>query len=309
MKVLITGCKGFVGSHLCTEFETNGYEVVKCDIVEETDIISLNILDQPQIQRVLNDFRPDFLINMAGQANVGLSWERPQFTMELNTIGFINIMEAVKAVDRKIRVIAIGSSDEYGSLKEIGTNVREDVLVKPITPYAISKLTQELFAQLYVNIYGMDVCMTRLFNLGGAGQTRGYMISDFSAGIAEVESGYKSFIAVGNLNSARDFTHVKDACRAVRFIVEKGRTGEIYNICSGLTYTAQEILNKLLNMAKIRIPIQVDPLKMRPSDTPVICGNHDKLTAHTGWHPEIGLDEILKDALCYWRGQFLNNEG
>lgn len=301
MKALITGSKGFIGSHLSAELEANGYELIKCDIAEGNGIVAMNIMDQAMVQRVLEKYQPDVLINMAGQANVGLSWMKPQFTVELNTIGLINILEAARTVDPKMRVIAVGSSDEYGNLREIGANVTEDIPVKPITPYAISKQAQELFAQLYVNSYGMDICMVRLFNLGGAGQMKGYMIADFASGVADVEAGKSTQVSVGNLTSARDFTHVKDACRAVRLIAEKGHKGEVYNICSGVTHTAQEVLDKLIGMAKVEVRVVQDQARMRPSDTPVVCGNHDKLTEHTGWKPEIGLDQILRDALNYWR--------
>lgn len=303
MRALITGSSGFIGSHLTAELEANGYEVVRCDLKATEDTVAMDIMNPEMIQSVLEKHQPDVIINMAGQANVGLSWKKPQLTVQLNTIGLINILEAVKAVNPKIRVIAVGSSDEYGNLKEIGANVTEDIPVKPITPYAISKQAQELFAQLYVNSYDMDVCMIRLFNLGGAGQMKGYMIADFSSGVADVEAGRSDCISVGNLTSARDFTHVKDACRAVRLIAERGHKGEVYNICSGVTNTAQEVLDKLIGMAKVDVKVVQDPARMRPSDTPVVCGNHDKLTAHTGWQPELGLDQILADALEYWRVQ------
>lgn len=302
MRTMITGSRGFIGSHLSTELEKNGYEVIKCDLVEGDGNIAMDIMSQAKIQSVLEKYKPDIIINMAGQANVGLSWKKPQLTVQLNTVGLINILEAARVINPTIRVLTVGSSDEYGSLKESGANVTEDTPVKPITPYAISKRAQELFAQLYVCSYGMDICMIRLFNLGGAGQTKGYMISDFASGIAEVEAGKKDVMSVGNLESARDFTHVKDACRAVRLIAEKGHAGEVYNICSGVTYTVQEVLDKLIALAKTEIKVVQDPARMRPSDTPVVCGNHNKLTAHTGWNPELNIDEILKDALDYWRG-------
>lgn len=307
MKALITGSSGFIGSHLYTELKTNGYKVVKCDLRCSDDCISLDIMNQEMIQAVIEEQTPDIIINMAGQANVGLSWKKPQLTFQLNTVGLINILEAVKNVNPLIRVIAIGSSDEYGKLKELGNNVTEDIPVNPISPYAISKQAQEQFAQLYVSSYGMDICMTRLFNLGGPGQAKGYMISDFSSGIAEVESGKRQFITVGNLDSARDFTHVEDACKAVRLIAEKGHSGEVYNICSGITHKAQDVLDMLIEKAKKTIVIKQDPSLIRPSDTPVVCGNHDKLTAHTGWIPKKGLDEILSDSLEYWR--IVNNIG
>lgn len=301
MKALITGSAGFIGAHLASELEANGYEVIRCDLRAAPDTVAMNILDPDMVLRVLEEHKPDLLINMAGQANVGLSWKKPQLTVQLNTVGLINILEAAKTANPGMRILAIGSSDEYGSLEERGENVTEEIPIKPITPYAISKQAQEEFAQLYVRAYHMDICMIRLFNLGGPGQAKGYLISDFASGVADVEAGRKEYLSVGNLSSARDFTHVQDACRAVRLVAEKGHTGEVYNISSGVTHTAQEVLDKLVGMAGVPIEVRQDPARMRPSDTPVVCGNHDKLTAHTGWVPEKTLDETLSDSLSYWR--------
>lgn len=301
MKALVTGSEGFIGKHLCAELAANGYEVVRCDLAEGDGIVSLDIMKPCNIKSVFETYRPDIVINMAGQANVGLSWKKPQETVELNTIGFVNILEAIRSLHAKIRVIAIGSSDEYGRLKDQAENVTEDISIRPMTPYAISKYAQELFAQLYVQSYGLDICMTRLFNLGGYGQAKGFMISDFAHGIAEIEAGKKSFMTVGNLESARDFTHVKDACRAIRLICEKGITGEVYNVCSGETHTAKEILNTLISMANVQIEVRQDIEKLRPSDTPIVRGNHNKLTAHTGWETELSINQILCDSLSYWR--------
>ena len=301
MKALITGGKGFVGSHLKAELEANGYEVICCDLFASDGIIAMDIMDADMTKVVISAHKPDVLINMAGQANVGLSWKKPQLTVSLNTIGLINILEAVKAVDPGMRVITVGSSDEYGSLGEKGTNVTEDMPVDPMTPYAISKSAQESFAKLYNKAYGMNVCMIRFFNLVGAGQAKGFMVPDFASGIVEVERGEKEYLSVGNLESARDFTYVKDAVKAVRMVAEKGRAGEIYNICSGRTYTAQEILDRMLAMANTEIEVRRDPSRMRPSDTPVVCGNHDKLTSHTGWQPGSGIDAVLAEVLDYWR--------
>ena len=303
MKALITGGKGFVGSHLAAELETNGYEVICCDLHESDNIVAMDIMNPEMTLEIISKYSPDVLINMAGQANVGLSWKKPQLTVSLNTIGLINILEAVRQVSPGMRVITVGSSDEYGSLGEKGANVTEDMPVNPMTPYAISKSAQDSFAQLYNRAYGMNVCMIRFFNLVGAGQAKGFMIPDFASGIAEVEKGEREYMLVGNLESARDFTYVKDAVRAVRLVAEKGHAGEVYNICSGRTYTAQAILDKLLTMSDREIEVRQDPARMRPSDTPVVCGNHDKLTAHTGWQPEIGIDTVLEEVLDYWRKQ------
>lgn len=301
MKVLITGSEGFIGKHLRAEFENAGYDVIRCDLMADPGIVPLNILDADMTREVLSEMQPDYLINMAGQANVGFSWKKPQFTFELNTIGVVNILEAVREVNPKMRVVVMGSSDEYGVLREKGANVTEDIPINPMTPYAISKQAQELFAQLYCRSYGMNICMTRQFNLGGAGQAKGFMLSDFASGIVDVEKGRKQFLSVGNLASARDFTHVKDACRAIRLIAEKGHAGEVYNVSSGVTWTVQDVLDRMISMAKVRIDVRQDPGRMRPSDTPVICGNHGKLTEHTGWEPELTMDDILQDVLQYWR--------
>lgn len=307
MKVLIIGSSGFIGSHLVDEFKSKGYEVVCCDLKASYNTVAMDIMNLNMVTDILMKYKPDILINMAGQANVALSWKKPQLTLQLNTIGLINILESVKKINSRIRVIAVGSSDEYGNLEAQGVNVTEDIPINPITPYAISKQAQELFAKLYNKNYKMDICMLRLFNLGGPGQTKGYMISDFASGVAEVEVGKKEFITVGNLESARDFTHVKDACQAIRLVAEKGHTGEVYNISSGITYKAREILDKLIKIAGINIEIKQNCEKMRPNDTPVICGNHDKLTAHTGWVPTRNIDKILVDALTYWRVQTEQN--
>lgn len=306
MKALVTGSSGFYGTHLCRELEVNDYQVIRCDIKKGKDTIIADITDVEMIKNLLVECKPDILINLAGQANVGLSWKKPQLTFQLNTIGLVNILEAVKTINSKIRVIAVGSSDEYGKLLDRGTNVTEDIPVNPMTPYAISKLAQEQFASLYYKNFGLDICMIRQFNLGGAGQAKGYIIPDFASGIVEIENGRSQYLSVGNLDSARDFTHVKDACRAVRLIAEKGHSGEIYNICSGVTHTAREILDKLVARSVANIEIRQDSSKMRPSDTPVIRGNHSKLTDHTGWEPAFDLDDILNDVLEYQRKCFNN---
>ena len=301
MKILVTGAEGFVGGYIRNELLSHGHEVICGSFDERDGYIQLDILDQKQIEELLNKYRPDAIINMAGQADVGLSWRIPQKTIQLNTIGPVNILEAVRKIDPAIKVVFAGSSDEYGFLGKNGTNVTEDFELKPITPYAISKVMQEKMALIYHKNFCMNVCMARCFTLSGPGQAKGFVITDFASGVAEIENGLKKELLVGNLESARDFTHVKDAAKAYRLIAEKGHSGEIYNICNGVTSSLKEVLEKLTGMSDAQITVKQDPSRMRPSDTPVICGNHDKLTAHTGWRPEYSIDDILFDTLDYWR--------
>ena len=302
MKALITGSLGFVGKYLCAELAQNGYEVVGLDVRPGEGTLQADLLDAEQVEQVIDMQRPDAIFHLAAQADVGKSWKAPRLTMELNIVASVNLLEAVRKVNpRGIRAVIVGSSDQYGNLGAAGASVNEDMEMKPQTPYAISKRAQEELARLYVRSYGMNICMTRSFNHGGAGQRPGFMIPDFASGIVKVERGEAEALSVGNLSSRRDFTHVKDVVRAYRLIAEKGRPGEVYNVGSGVTWSAQEVLDMLRGMAKREIPVRQDPARMRPSDTPVICCDHSKLTRDTGWTPRLGMEQIVADTLEYSR--------
>ena len=302
MKALITGSLGFVGGYLRRELESHGYEVVGLDVRPGDATLQVDLMDAEQIAGVVARERPDVIFHLAALADVGRSWKRPRLTMQLNVEASVNLLEAVRAVDPKgIRMVIVGSSDQYGNLGLAGASVDETVEMKPQSPYAISKRAQEEMAKLYVRAYGMNICMTRSFNHGGAGQRPGFMIPDFASGIVKIERGEAEELCVGNLTSRRDFTHVRDVVRAYRLIGEKGVPGEVYNVGSGRTYSAQEVLDRLRGMAKCEIPVRQDPSRMRPSDTPVICCDHSKLTRDTGWEPELAMDLILTDTLEYYR--------
>ena len=302
MKALITGSLGFVGGYLRRELEAHGYEVVGLDVRPGEGTLQADLLDAARTEQVVARVAPDVIFHLAAMADVGRSWKQPRLTMELNVVAAVNLMEAVrKAGAEGVRMVIVGSSDQYGSLGEAGASVSEDMELKPQSPYAVSKRAQEEMARLYVRAYGMNICMTRSFNHGGAGQRPGFMIPDFASGIVRVERGEAAELKVGNLTSRRDFTHVLDVVRAYRLIAEQGRPGEVYNVGSGKTYSAQEVLDMLRGMAKCEIPVVQDPARMRPSDTPVIRCNHDKLTRDTGWEPREDLRRILTETLDYYR--------
>lgn len=301
MRALITGSQGFVGQYLRRELEENGYEVVGLDVQPGEGAVQADLLNPEQTKAAVERAKPDAVFHLAGQADVAKSWKIPQRTMEINVIAAVNLMEAVRAFDPSVRMVLVGSSDQYGNLGEAGRLVSEDLAAHPQTPYAVSKKAQEEMARVYVRAYGMNICMTRSFNHGGAGQRLGFLIPDFASGIVKVERGEAKSLRVGNLTSRRDFTHVRDVARAYRLIAEKGQPGEVYNVGSGVTWSAQEILDKLCAMAVCPIPVEQDPARMRPSDTPVICCDHTKLTTDTGWVPQIPLEDILSDTLCDWR--------
>lgn len=302
MKALITGSEGFVGKYLRAELEENGYGVVGADVAPGAEEV-VDLLDAEAVRNLIARTQPGVIFHLAGQADVGKSWKLPQLTFRLNVTAAVNVMEAVRAVSgEKTRIVIVGSSDQYGRLGAAGENVNEETEMKPATPYAVSKRAQEEMARLYVSAYGMEICMTRSFNHGGAGQKKGFMIPDFASGITAVERGTQEALSVGNLASRRDFTHVKDIVRAYRLIAEKGKNGEAYNVGSGNTYSAREVLDRLRALALREIPVRQDPARMRPSDTPVIRCDHTKLTRDTGWEPRLTLEDILKDTLAYYRG-------
>lgn len=301
MRALITGSQGFVGRYLRRELEESGYEVVGLDIQPGEGAVQADLLNPEQLAAAVRQAEPDAVFHLAGQADVARSWKIPQKTMEINVIAAVNLMEAVRAFNPSVRMVLVGSSDQYGNLGEAGRMVSESLATHPQTPYAVSKKAQEEMARVYVRAYGMNICMTRSFNHGGAGQRLGFLIPDFASGIVKVERGEAKSLKVGNLTSRRDFTHVKDVARAYRLIGEKGKPGEVYNVGSGVTWSAQEILDKLCAMAVCPIPVEQDPARMRPSDTPVICCDHTKLTTDTGWQPQIPLEDILSDTLREWR--------
>ena len=300
-KALITGSEGFVGKYLRTELEQNGYDVTGLDLVSGPNTLVADLLNPEQTDAIIRNEKPDCIFHLAGQANVGKSWQIPQKTIEININAAVNLMEAVRKYCPDASLLLVGSSDQYGNLKEAGVSVTEETPMKPMNPYAISKVTQEMMGKAYAKAYNLKICMTRSFNHGGAGQKPGFMIPDFASGIVKVERGEQEALLVGNLTSRRDFTHVKDVVRAYRLIAEKGTLGEVYNVGSGTTWSAQEVLDKLLALSEKTIPVKQDPARMRPSDTPVICCNHNKLVKATGWTPEQTIDDILNDTIDFYR--------
>lgn len=300
-KALITGSSGFVGPYLRQELEANGYEVTGLDLKASKGTIAADLLDADSLREIVSREQPDALFHLAGQSNVAHSWKMPQKTFEINVIGAINIMEAVRAAAPGCRILLVGSSDVYGNLGAAGQSVDESTAARPMTPYGVSKKAQEEMAAVYARAYGLNICVTRSFNHGGAGQAKGFLIPDFASGIAAVERGEAASLRVGNLEARRDFTHVRDIVRAYRLIAERGRCGEVYNVGSGVAHSAREVLEMLRSMARCEIPIEQDPDKMRPSDTPVIRCDHGKLTEDTGWEPAEPFETILRETLEFYR--------
>ena len=303
MRVLITGANGFAAKYLKAELVQFGYEVIGIDCIKSEQVDEIDILDFCAMKDYIQCKKPDIIYHLAGFTSVSQSWQQPQDTFMLNVVGSINVLEAVKAVDTNIKIVLIGSSDHYGKINLEDNPLKENNIMNPISPYAISKRTQEDIGKMYHDVYNMKVYMTRTFNYIGIGQRLGFVVMDFANGIVEAESSEAAMIKVGNLSSKRCFTDVRDVMRAYRLIVEKGKTGVVYNVGSNKVYEIGEILNLFLRFAKKEIQVERDEQKVRAFDAPYLQCDSTLLTKDTGWEPTIPIEQTLREILEYFRQQ------
>lgn len=308
MKALIIGGAGFVGGYLINELLENGWEVhATCleneRISENCTVHTLDILNKNSIVDVFNNISPDIIYHLAAQSSVAVSWKKPQLTAEINIIGSLNVLESLRESHKKdIRLIMIGSGEEYGYIRPESCPLSESEPLRPGNIYAATKACQEMMCEIYTRTYGLDIIMVRAFNHSGPKQSSTFVISDFCRQISEIEKGKKfSEICVGNLSAIRDFTDVRDVVRAYRLLADKGISGKIYNIGRGKAVSIQYILDKALSFSKTDIKVKKDPERMRASDIPVIEPDVSEIFADTGWKAEITVEQTIKDTLDYWR--------
>ncbi len=299
-KVLIFGCGGFVGKYLTDEFTSNGYEVTGSDIRvpewADDQFISCDLLSAEVVKAVISKVMPDIIVNLAAISSVGQSWKNPQLTISVNVIGSLNILQAVKdcsAEGKAPKVMFIGSSEEYAPAS---APVSETSPLDSNSPYGISKMTQESFAALYGKEFGIDVYLVRAFNHTGVGQADNFVLPSWCKQAAEIDrSGAPGVMNVGNLKVRRDFSDVRDIVRAYRLIVEKGQPGKAYNVGSGVAHSLEDMLKTITSLSVQEITINVDPARIRPTDTPVICCDNSLIRSELGWAPEHDIFDTLKE--------------
>ncbi|MBW2974480.1 GDP-mannose 4,6-dehydratase [Candidatus Woesearchaeota archaeon] len=318
MKALITGITGFVGSHLADFLLSKGYDVWGIvrwrsttenisGIKSRLKIIEADLNDSHSFYNAINKIKPEEIYHLAAQSFVPTSWTAPADTMKTNVIGTINLFEAVRkaAIDPKIQVA--GSSEEYGMVLPNEIPIKETNPLRPLSPYGVSKVAQDMLSYQYFKSYGLKTVVTRGFNHTGPRRGEVFICSNFAKQIVEVEKGKKKpVIKVGNLKAKRDFTDVRDMVRGYHLALQKGTAGERYNICSGKAYSMQEVLDKLLKLSDVDIKVEKDPERMRPSDVPILLGDNTKFTKATGWKPEISFEQTLKDIMDYWRERIIS---
>ena len=306
MKALITGVDGFVGKYLSEYLLKQKYEVYGTTISEKyknekIKIYKMNLLDEKEVNKVIKMIKPDKIFHLAGQSAVGLSWEKPVLTVNINVNGTLNLLEAVRNYSKDSKILIVGSSDQYGPIKPEECPIKESKIQNPQSPYGVSKKAQEEMCKLYVNDYHTNIIMVRAFNHIGAGQSTNFVVADFASKIAQIEKGSEPVLKVGNLESFRDFTDVRDIVRGYSLLLEKGKIGEIYNIGSGKEVKVSEILKKLVSMSKKEIKIEIDPNKFRPVDVPLVVCDNSKIKKDTGWETEFLINDTLEEVLEYWR--------
>lgn len=312
-RALITGITGFAGSHLAELLLEKGYEVYgttrprsKTDNIDhikrKLKLYDADLLDSHSLYAIVLDIRPDFIFHLAAQSFVQSSWASPANTLEMNTVGSVHLFEAVRRakVDPIIQIAC--SSEEYGLVYPNEVPVKETNPLRPLSPYAVSKIAMDYLGYQYHQSYGMKIVRTRGFNHTGPRRGEVFVTSNFARQIAEIEKGKKeSIIEVGNLDAQRDWTDVRDMVRGYLLSVQKCEYGEVYNICSEKAVRVSDMLNLLLSLSKVKIKIQKDPSRMRPSDLPVLLGDCTRFRKATGWKPVIPFKKTMKDLLNYWR--------
>ncbi|HEY6221997.1 MAG TPA: GDP-mannose 4,6-dehydratase [Candidatus Eisenbacteria bacterium] len=316
MKVLVTGITGFAGSHLVDYLLTlSGVEVMgiqrwrsRTENIEHfkdrVRLVECDLRDASSVRDVIDHLRPERIFHLAAQSFVPTSWTAPTESLVTNIIGQLNIFEAVKKLQIMPRIQLACSSEQYGMVYEKELPIRETNPMRPLSPYAVSKVGQDMLGYQYWMSYKIPIIRTRGFNHEGPRRGPVFVCSDFAKQIADIERGLKPpVIRVGNLEARRDFSDVRDVVRAYWLSLERGEPGEAYNICSGRAWTIKEMLDLLLGMTKVKVKIEQDGARMRPSDVPVLLGDASKFKKATGWEPTIPFEQTLRDLLDYWRAR------
>ncbi len=314
-KALITGITGFVGSHLAELLLKEGLEVIGTtrprSKTENIDHLKGNIVlvegdirDYASVLGVVDKYYPKYLFHLAAQSFVPMSWKAPIETLVTNIVGTANVLEAARYLETKdeMGILVAGTSEEYGLVSPNCLPVSESCPLRPQSPYGVSKVGADLLTQQYVRSYGISAVVTRAFNHTGPRRGEVFVSSNFAKQLVEIEKGKRSEIRVGNLQSKRDFSDVRDIVRAYWLAVNKCLPGEAYNICSGEAVSIEDLLLKMVKMTSV-LPKKIveDVERLRPSDVPVLVGDCNKFKDQTGWKPEIPLEKTLEDLINYWR--------
>lgn len=312
MKILVTGATGFAGSHLVEALRENGdaeifgttfHASVHLPTAQwdTSHLLEQDLTDRAGVDRLIQEVQPDQIYHLASFAFVGKSFERADELLQNNVRVQLHLLEAVRARAPRARILSIGSAEEYGFSEPGEVPIRETHPLRPVNPYAVSKVTQEMLAIAYSKSFDMDIIRVRPFNHIGERQSPEFAIPAFVKQIVAIERGEQSALNVGLLTAVRDFTDVKDMVRAYITMMNSGVSGEVYNAGSGIGVSMAHVIELLKGMANREIPLAVDPSRLRPFDVPEIIANVEKLHA-LGWKQTFSLKDSLHRVLEFWRG-------
>jgi GDP-mannose 4,6-dehydratase len=319
MRVLITGITGFVGSHLVEyilanhpQTEIHGIKRWRSPkdnirhVLDKMKLYDCDLRDLGSLIRVFGDVKPDVIFHLAAQSFVPTSYNAPADTLDTNVIGTCNLLEAVRILKLDPVIHICSSSEVYGQVKPDDLPIREACPLRPVSPYAVSKVGEDMLAFMYWQAYKLRTIRTRMFTHSGARRGEVFVDSWFALQVARIEAGLQeAVVRVGNLQSVRTFADVRDTVRAYWLLVEKCPPGEVYNIGGDITMTIREMLDQLLAMTnfKGKIEVRQDPALIRPADVTLQIPSSEKFKAATGWKPEIPYRQTLLDMLNYWRSE------
>lgn len=318
MKVMITGIDGFIASHLVDYILQNEKDVEIYGTIRrmadrknikhfesEINLLEMELIDSYSVFKAVRTATPDKVFHLAGQSFVPTSWSSPDNTMMVNANGTINVLEAVRTVSPSAYVQIAGTSEEYGKVYPEECPINESQPLRPLSPYAVSKIAADFLGYQYAKSYDMNILRTRTFNQTGSRRGLAFVDSNFACQIAKIEKTLEEpIIKHGNLSAIRDFTNVKDTVKAYWLLSDKKWEGDIINVCSGNGKSIYEVIRELVNnsTAKSIISMREDPNRMRPSDVPLLIGDNSKLKSHINWEPKISWEDSMKELLDYWRG-------
>jgi GDP-mannose 4,6-dehydratase len=319
MRVLITGITGFVGSHLVDyilanhpQTEIHGIKRWRSPkdnirhVLDKVKLYDCDLRDLGSLIRVFGEVKPDVIFHLAAQSFVPTSYNAPADTLDTNVIGTCNLLEAVRILKLDPVIHICSSSEVYGQVKPDDLPIRESCPLRPVSPYAVSKVGEDMLAFMYWQAYKLRTIRTRMFTHSGARRGEVFVDSWFALQVARIEAGLQEpVVRVGNLQSVRTFADVRDTVRAYWLLAEKCPPGEVYNIGGDITMTIREMLDQLLAMTnfKGKIEVRQDPALIRPADVTLQIPSSEKFKAATGWKPEIPYRQTLLDMLNYWRSE------
>jgi GDP-4-dehydro-6-deoxy-D-mannose reductase len=314
MRILITGVTGFAGGHLAEALLAQGghqlfgvsrqadWPAEWRSLADKVFLHACDLCDRPALEELLREVRPDCVYHLAGYAHAGQSFQEPEAAWAGNLTATRCLYEAVHRWGGRPRILYVGSGLVYGDAALPGQAYAEDAVLQPASPYAASKAAADLASYQYTRVPGLDIVRVRPFNHIGPRQSPAYAVAHFARQIAAIERGRQApVLQTGDLGAWRDLTDVRDMVRAYVRLVERGRSGEVYNAGAGTAQCMRTVLDRLLALARVRIDVRQHAGLVRPAETSVLGVDASKLRAETGWAPRISLEQTLADTLAYWR--------